>query len=673
MSTNDLTEIFSNAIRQWRAADSQRMIFGSNMPQTQMAIDLLAEILQKVFEAVPSFSLVKKEQNMEIVVKTENSDGNDSDLTHIPAHLPSMPKVFNQLKIESISLSKGMTGAELKEFFSGMSMKPGEIEGLGGLSAFLQKQGVVHISVDQMRFKLLKDSDKVGSGEGEGAGDAAKTKRKKLSEFAKLRDSVWKKYIDEKLDVKDLKDRHEDILHAAHEDPAQIEKVLKRVLSKQKDMEKFLAHLEQKLFEAGFSDEDVQTLKKKLLKPKKVLIDEDELARLRKIEKEFFKDSDAKIDERLKHAFETIKVIKNKLADETARSEAIIHQIGQGGMILDSKGKVLSVNETAKNILGLSEEDIHGKNITNILKPHHILTTVSDWQSETETNTPKEVKVQALSDETLAIIRESTIVIENETGRSVGVVSALHDVTQQEELNRRKNDILDVLGHDLRAPLGAIKQNFDVLTQTIQLNEEGEGGDHQKKFLANCQNNIERMSRLIEKILDMRQLESGKIMLKYDTVETSSLLEQAATSLNEWAQNKNITIETKAPALPNIDGDPERLYQIVTNLVSNALKFTPEEGSIIVEGKAVEHQGVEHIKISVKDSGMGIDKDNLEKIFNKYEQVTVNAPAGVRGLGLGLSICKTIVELHGGSIWADSELEKGSTFTFQVPVKQKSE
>jgi len=180
------------------------------------------------------------------------------------------------------------------------------------------------------------------------------------------------------------------------------------------------------------------------------------------------------------------------------------------------------------------------------------------------------------------------------------------------------------------------------------------------------------MSRLIEKIMDMRQLETGKIMLKYDAVEAGALLEQAVTSLNEWAANKKIELKVSTGKLPDIDGDPERLYQVITNLVSNALKFTPEGGTIVANGKTVKVMGVDHVLISVKDSGMGIDEDNLKRIFDKYEQVMVNTPKGVSGLGLGLSICKTVIELHGGSIWADSKLKEGSTFTFQVPVKQNN-
>jgi NtrC-family two-component system sensor histidine kinase KinB len=244
-------------------------------------------------------------------------------------------------------------------------------------------------------------------------------------------------------------------------------------------------------------------------------------------------------------------------------------------------------------------------------------------------------------------------------------------VTQQEELNRRKNDMLDVLGHDLRSPLGAIKMNFEILAETTKLNTEGT--EQQKKFLANCQSSIARMNRLIEKILDMRQLETGKIVLKYDTVETNALLEQGVAAQGQWAKDKNISLKVNAPALPAIEADSDRIYQVITNLVSNALKFTPEGGSITAEGKTVTNNGVECVEIAVKDSGLGIDKKDFGKIFDKYAQVTANAQQGVRGLGLGLSICKAIIDLHGGKIWVESGLGKGSTFTFQVPVKQKAE
>jgi len=573
-----------------------------------------------------------------------------------------LPKIFKELKVDSITLETGVTKEEFNHFFTGISMKLEEIEPQGGLKGYLEKKGVVHLKVDQMKFQLLRDGEYAASGEGDGKGGKG-AKVKKSIALTKASETLLSEFLGGSLKRKDLSGEHEDLVESVSQQPKQLEKLLKRLIKKSKDTDKFLAHLDQKLSEIGLSADDIGALKKKLIAPKKVLVAEDELAHLRKIEKEYQKDLGDKADETLK----TIRTINKKLTDERERSEAILHQLSEGGVVLDKKGKILSVNATALNVLGYSQEDISGKNIKDILKSHHVLTMVSDWQKETDDHTPKDVKVKALKDETMAIIRESTIVLESEDGRSIGVLAALQDVTQQEELNRRKNDILDVLGHDLRAPLGAIKQNFDVLVQSTGLRDKC--NDQQKKFLDNCKNNIVRMSRLIDKIMDMRQLETGKILLKYDVVETGALLEQAVTSLDEWAQNKNIQLEVNAQKIPDIDGDPERLYQVITNLVSNALKFTPEGGTIAASGKVVKDKGVDHVLISVKDSGMGINEDDLKRIFDKYEQVMVNTPKGVSGLGLGLSICKTVIDLHGGSIWADSKLEEGSTFSFQIPVK----
>jgi len=656
-----MTEIFADVIKQWRLADSQRMIFGVDMLQTQNAIEGLTEALEKVLAGISSFSLVLKDQDMEIVVK----DG-ESSLNNIPVQIQSLPKVFKELNVNSITIDAGVTKEELKDFFAGISMKVEDIEPQGGLKGYLEKNGVVHLKVDQMKFQLLRDGEHAtsGSGEGDGDGKGGKgVKAKKSIALTKANETLLSEFLGGSLNRKDLSVEHEDLVESVSQEPKQLEKLLKRMIKKAKDSDKFLAHLDQKLSEIGYSADDIGALKKKLAAPKKVLVGEDELAHLRKIEKEYQKDLGDKADETLK----TIRTIHKKLTDERERSEAILHQLSEGGVVLDKKGKILSVNATALNVLGCSQKDISGKNIKDILKPHHVLTMVSDWQKETDDHTPKDVKVKALKDETMAIIRESTIVLESENGRSIGVLAALQDVTQQEELNRRKNDILDVLGHDLRAPLGAIKQNFDVLVQSTGLKEQC--NDQQKRFLDNCKNNIVRMSRLIEKIMDMRQLETGKIMLKYDVIEAGALLEQAVTSLNEWAANKMIELKINAGKLPEIDGDPERLYQVITNLVSNALKFTPEGGTIVAEGKAAKIKGVDHVLISVKDSGMGISEDDLKRIFDKYEQVMVNTPKGVSGLGLGLSICKTVIDLHGGTIWADSKIEEGSTFTFQIPVK----
>jgi len=120
--------------------------------------------------------------------------------------------------------------------------------------------------------------------------------------------------------------------------------------------------------------------------------------------------------------------------------------------------------------------------------------------------------------------------------------------------------------------------------------------------------------------------------------------------------------------LPSLNCDPERIYQVLTNLISNALKFTPDNGQINVRGKTLEIDEDTFLKVSVTDSGLGIAEEDLERIFNKYEQVSLKQPKGVNGLGLGLSVCKAIIEMHNDHIWAESTAGQGCTLSFQIPM-----
>jgi signal transduction histidine kinase len=317
----------------------------------------------------------------------------------------------------------------------------------------------------------------------------------------------------------------------------------------------------------------------------------------------------------------------------------------------------------------MSAQECQGKLLKDVIADHHMLSIVSDREGKTPEHTPKQVKIFSPNPEIQDTIRESSIVIEDENGNSIGVVSSLHNVTAQKEIEKRKNDILDVLGHDLRAPLVAVKQNFSLLVDNERILSQLD--DQQKKFLSLCKRNIERMEKLIFKILDVRQLETGKVILKKEEVDINKLLEESVLSLKPWANDKNISLNLVLEKMPCIQGDPERTYQVISNLVSNAIKFTPEGGNIEVKGKVVESNSNKFIEISVKDSGIGIKKEDLPRIFNKYEQVSLEHPMGSSGLGLGLAICKSIVELHGGRIWADSKIGEGSIFTFQLPASEK--
>ena len=180
-----------------------------------------------------------------------------------------------------------------------------------------------------------------------------------------------------------------------------------------------------------------------------------------------------------------------------------------------------------------------------------MLSVVSGWESETEKHIPKHVEIQAGNDDIIDTIRESAIVIENENGRSIGGVSALHDVVKYKDLEKRKNDILDVLGHDLRAPLNIVKQSISLIADFLNEPEKLPVAE-QAQFLDICQRHIDRMGKLFNKILDVRQLETGKIILQKDNIHSNKVIEDAAHSFDSWAKDKNITIEINTDPLPDV-------------------------------------------------------------------------------------------------------------------------
>jgi len=654
----DINQKIVSVFHVWREADSQRQIFGMNMPQTQGAIARLSRLLQEIFSFIPAVTLVKKGQTMNAFFKNP-STGRKEDM---PVNIPSMLKIYELLKINSITIHKGLMEAELKKLFAGLCMSQKAAEEHGGLKGFLKKEGAVHIEVDQLKYKLLMDEDQLlalkEAGQKAVWMDAPIRKMEGRGQQEAF-EAKWKDFIDGKLTIKEFEEQYRDFINEAMQDPRPLLKVVRQLMKKQADEETFIAKLEQKLFEAGFPQDVVAGFKKKLVQPKKVLISEEELARLKEIEKKYLGKGEGASPE-------NVQVLQRKLADEKERSEAILHQTSQRGLILDREGRIVAVDTCAHNVWGMEEKELKGKKIGDILKGHHLLTMVSDWQNETDTNFPKEVKIQALNNETVEIIKDSAIVIENEDGRAIGVLSALQSVTRNEEFEKRKNDVLDVLGHDLRAPVSAIKQNFSMLITSTNL--DGVLDTQQEKFLHNCKKNIERIENLIAKILDIRQFETGKILLKYSDVEMNKLIDDSVISVNKWVSDKNIYLDVRAEKLPVVSVDPDRIYQVITNLLSNACKFTPEAGTILVRGKLLMIQDKQFVEVSVKDSGIGIEKQDLVRVFTKYEQVSLNTPRGVSGLGLGLAICKAVVELHGGQIWADSEVGAGSTFTFRIPV-----
>jgi two-component sensor histidine kinase len=190
-----------------------------------------------------------------------------------------------------------------------------------------------------------------------------------------------------------------------------------------------------------------------------------------------------------------------------------------------------------------------------------------------------------------------------------------------------------------------------------------------------AERNINRLTNILNDLLNLSKIESGKIELRFENVRLKQLIDLTASSLRPQADGKSIQIEVEVPEqLPTIYGDPEKIEQILTNLIGNSIKFTPEEGKILIDTKHLskEKEGGygDRVAVSVKDTGIGIPPEQFESIFEKFHQVEGSLHRSTSGTGLGLAITKGLVEAHQGKIWVESKVGKGSTFTFTLPVSE---
>ncbi|MCX7785797.1 MAG: cell wall metabolism sensor histidine kinase WalK [candidate division WOR-3 bacterium] len=240
--------------------------------------------------------------------------------------------------------------------------------------------------------------------------------------------------------------------------------------------------------------------------------------------------------------------------------------------------------------------------------------------------------------------------------------------------NKDRLDILSTVVHELKTPVSAIKEAMSLLSEKKHKLEP-----EMQRIISIAQEETNRLVRMIDNLLKASLIESGKVHLQLEPVRINDVINTVLSSQELIIKQKKIHLKTQVnPSLPLIQADKDRLFEVLANLLDNALKFTPSGGTIKISAKTVSGKDKtlikigavsqqKYIQVTVADTGPGIPKRDLTRIFRKFERL--RTPAKVRGIGLGLNIAKNIVELHSGKIWASSELGKGAQFHFILPIK----
>jgi PAS domain S-box-containing protein len=358
------------------------------------------------------------------------------------------------------------------------------------------------------------------------------------------------------------------------------------------------------------------------------------------------------------------KRMEEELKASEERYRDLFENANDGIYILDRAGRIVSFNRKAEELTGYTFEEVRGQ-------PYTLLVSSGPERKKARRAFLKNMRGQPDKTE-LTIIRKDgrEVILELSTrpiwqgGQIVGIQGIARDITERKELERLKSDFISTVSHELRTPLTSIKGYVDL----VLAGDVGPLTPEQKEFLTIVSQNTTRLTELINDLLEIERLESGRIEFEFAELDLAEVLENVARSLHVNAEQKGLEFLTEIPSGLKVRGDRERLAQVFLNLLSNAIKYTPAG---TVELRA--HQEDDAVVVEVRDTGIGLSESDLQKLFQKFFRSDNPYVRKVGGTGLGLSIAKAIVERHGGTITVTSQLGQGSTFTVRLPALARPE
>jgi len=347
----------------------------------------------------------------------------------------------------------------------------------------------------------------------------------------------------------------------------------------------------------------------------------------------------------------------DRIIAERSKTAAVIYSISDGLIMTDFTGKIMLLNQPARKLLNIKETDIEERDLFAYINNEQLKNVLKEIIEKKEETIVREISLSG--ENPVKTIRSTADTVVTEKGKKLGVVTVLHDITLEKEIESMKEDFMSSITHDLRSPMTSIRGFLEVLLG----GSAGELSGQQKEFLGIIDNSSKRLLDMINDILDVAKLESGRMDLMLEEVDFNEMICKILKELQPLVSKGKISLVSQGlDDLQKVMADYSLIERVIINLVGNAIKFTPPEKNITILGENLEDK----IKISIIDTGEGIPSDYVEKVFDKFQQVTQGKKKR-KGTGLGLTICRYVIESHKGKIWAESEFGKGSTFTFWIP------
>ncbi|MEW6375988.1 MAG: ATP-binding protein [Thermodesulfobacteriota bacterium] len=348
------------------------------------------------------------------------------------------------------------------------------------------------------------------------------------------------------------------------------------------------------------------------------------------------------------------------IATEKSKIKTIINCMGDGVLVCDGDSCMVLTNPAAGRMLKIPEASLLGNLLSHCNLPLELSKAMEESLKTKETGYTSVSQELSIGEPGEISLRSHTAPVRNDLGEIMGAVTVLQDISHLKELDKMKSEFIAMVTHELRAPIAAVEQQLTVILNKMA----GEVTEKQEQLLSRAKERTKGLLTLIKDLLDLSKIEAGKMVQYKEPLPLQEVIQRVVDLMRSEAEVKKIDLQFSAPPrIPMINADRNSMEGIFTNLISNAIKYTLEGGKVWI---TLSEEGG-FVKATVSDTGIGIKKEDLPRIFDKFYRVKTTETRQIVGTGLGLSIVKSIVDAHLGSISVESEVGKGTTFTVLFP------
>jgi len=351
------------------------------------------------------------------------------------------------------------------------------------------------------------------------------------------------------------------------------------------------------------------------------------------------------------------------ITETNSRLKVMVNRLADGVMTCDREKRIVLANPAFLHMIGHHGEPVLGKNIYEIDIGEHLRTMI-DKALEMEPQSVTEVaeEVSWKHGESKKVFNAKCVPFPGRSGFNLGTITVLNDITALKEIEQMKSDFVSMVSHEVRSPMNSLLMQIKVILDGLA----GEVTDKQREILGRASEKILGLTSMVTELLDLSRIESGLLSSEKCSVDMKKLLEDQVAFHVPGAGERGVTLELESAELPAIRASQRSMEEVMTNLITNAIKYSPENSTVRLSA-SLENT---YLRICVEDNGYGIPAEDVDRVFDRFYRVKDENTRQMIGTGLGLAIVKSIVEAHHGSIKLQSSLGVGSTFTVLLPVTE---